>query len=455
MRSLFARIFVWFWLAMVVVAAVLIFSSPFFTRSRAGLERWQRSAEEHLGQRVEEVAGRLAGGEVWPFPIEHRRERPPPPVYVLRADGSSPDGPEPPFDVVRLARRVAATGEAVSERAGMFHMVGRLATAADGSVRVVVAAARRPPRMVDLLDPADLSWRLAVLTALVGIVCFWLARQLAAPVAGLQAVARQLAGGDLAARADPRIASRRDEIGVLARDFNTMAERVETLVSAQRRLVRDVSHELRSPLARIRVALELARQRAGPQAAVLLDRLENESDRLDYLIGQLLELSRLDTAAPAGEVEEVDLGELVAAIAEDAGFEASARGVRVLVEASAPVSVCGYPEMLHSAIENVVRNATAYTADGSEVRIRVAASGPVAAVSVSDHGPGVPEGELAAVFEPFYRVEQARERGRGGAGLGLAITARTVALHGGSVEARNRPGGGLEVELRLPASEVR
>lgn len=452
MRSLFARIFLWFWLAMVVVAAILIFSSPFFTRSRAGLERWQRGVEEHLGQRVEEVAVRVAGGEVWPFEIEHRRERPPPPVFVLRADGSSPDGIEPPPDVARLARRVASSGEAVSERSGMFHMVGRLTAGVDGSSLVVVAAARRPPRMVDLLDPAGLSWRLALLTALVGIVCFWLARQLAAPVAGLQVAARQLAAGDLAARATPHIASRRDEIGVLARDFNTMAERVEMLVSAQQRLVRDVSHELRSPLARIRVAAELARQRAGPEATGVLDRLEAEADCLEHLIGQLLALSRLDTAAPAGEAESIDLGELVAAIAEDAGFEASARGVRVLVEASAPVSVCGQRQVLRSAIENVVRNAIACTANGSEVLIRVEASSDEAVVSVSDRGPGVPEGELAAVFEPFYRVEHARERGRGGAGLGLAITARAVALHGGSVEARNRPEGGLEVELRLPAS---
>lgn len=451
MRSLFARIFVWLWLAMLVFAVLLVVSSPFFTRSRASLERWQRSVEEHLSERVEEVATRLAHGEAWPFPpMERRGERHPLPVFVMRPDGSALEGPEPPSEAVELARRIGTSSDTVSERSGMFHMVGRATTAPDGSHYVAVSAARRPPRLVDLLDPAGLSWRLAVLTALVGAVCYWLARQLAAPVAGLQTVARRLAAGDLAARVDPRVEARRDEIGTLAREFNTMADRIDTLVNAQRRLVRDVSHELRSPLARIRVALELARRRAGPEATPILDRLDTESDRLDHLIGQLLELSRLDTAGLPGECEPVDLAELTAEIAEDAGFEASSRDVAVRVDSSGPVVVSGHREALRSAVDNVVRNAIAYTPDATEVRIRVEAHADWAAVAVADSGPGVPEQDLASVFEPFFRVEEARERGRGGAGLGLAITARAMALHGGSAAAANRPGSGLEVTLRFP-----
>lgn len=453
MRSLFARIFVWFWSAMLLFAVLLVVSSPFFTRSRASLERWQRNVEEHLSQRTEEVANRIAGGEAWPFPpAEWRSERRPLPVFVLRPDGSSIAGPEPPSEVVELARRIGTSSETVSERAGMFHMVGRAIAAPDGSRYVAVAAARRPPRLVDLLDPAGLSWRLGVLTALVGFVCYWLARQLAAPVAGLQTVARRLAAGDLAARVDPRVEARRDEIGTLAREFNTMADRIDALVNAQRRLVRDVSHELRSPLARIRVALELARRRAGPEATPILDRLDAESDRLDHLIGQLLELSRYDSAGLPGRTEPVDLAELATEIAEDAGFEAGNRGVTVVVDSRGPVVVPGHREALRSAVDNVVRNAIAYTADASEVHIRVETHGGWGVVTVTDDGPGVPEDNLAAVFEPFFRVEEARERGRGGAGLGLAITARAVALHGGTATARNRPQGGLEVTLRVPGA---
>ncbi|MGV8041413.1 MAG: ATP-binding protein [Thermoanaerobaculaceae bacterium] len=453
MRSLFARIFVWLWLAMLVFAVLLVVSSPFFTRSRASLERWQRSVEEHLSERAEQVATRIARGEAWPFPpAERRGEHRPLPVFVMRPDGSALEGPEPPSEAVELARRIGTSIDTVSERSGMFHMVGRATTAPDGSHYVAVSAARRPPRLVDLLDPAGLSWRLAVLTALVGAVCYWLARQLAAPVAGLQTVARRLAAGDLAARVEPRVEARRDEIGTLAREFNTMADRIDALVSAQRRLVRDVSHELRSPLARIRVALELARRRAGPEATPILDRLDAESDRLDHLIGQLLELSRLDTSGLPGDSEPVDLAELAAELAVDAGFEASSRGIAVHVDSPGPVVVPGHREALRSAVDNVVRNAIAYTPDATEVRIRVETHADWAVVTVTDSGPGVPENDLVSVFEPFFRVEEARERGRGGAGLGLAITARAAALHGGSASATNRPGGGLEVTLRFPAT---
>lgn len=455
MRSLFARIFVWFWLTMLVFAVLLVVSSPFFTRSRASLERWQRNVEEHLSQRVEEVAARIARGEAWPFrPAERRGEHRPLPVFVLQPDGSPLAGSEPPREVIELARRIGASGEIASERAGVFHMVGRATTAPDGARLVAVSAARRPPRLVDLLDPAGLFWRLAALTVLAGAVCYWLARQLAAPVAGLQTVARRLAAGDLAARVDPRLEARRDEIGTLAREFNTMANRVDALVSAQRRLVRDVSHELRSPLARIRVALELARRRAGPEATPILDRLEAEADRLDHLIGQLLELSRLDSAGLPGHPEPVDLAELAAEIAEDAAFEAASRGVAVHVTSQGPVVAEGHREALRSAIDNVVRNAIAYTPDASAVRISVETREGLAAVTVTDHGPGVPERDLASVFEPFFRVEEARERGRGGVGLGLAITARAMALHGGSAVARNRPDGGLEVTLRVPTARM-
>jgi two-component system sensor histidine kinase CpxA len=216
--------------------------------------------------------------------------------------------------------------------------------------------------------------------------------------------------------------------------------------------VRDVSHELRSPLARLAVALELARKRAGEGAAEQLDRIELEAGRLDALIGQLLTLSRLEAADAPAVREAVDLEDLVDRVADDAAFEASSRGIQVLVEKSGSCVVSGDADALRSALENVVRNAVHYSADGGEVRVAVTREGHSVAVRVSDAGPGVPDEHLEAVFQPFFRVEEARDRQRGGAGLGLAIAARAVRLHGGTVAARNRPGGGLEVELRLPAT---
>ena len=459
MKSLFLRIFLVFWAAMVVVAAVVVASSPFFTHARPGVERWERGAESFLAQRVEWVARRVEHGERRGLDGEGRGHGPEggpgqrlfAPIYVLGPDGESLFGPPPDPGIARFARRVAEAGGPLTERFGVLHLVGRPALAPDGRLRVVVAAAHRPPRLLDLLEPGALAWRLALLTLVVAVPCLWLARQLAAPVTALRGATARLAEGDLAARVAPEFESRGDEIGSLARGFNAMAGRLEGLVGTQRRLVRDVSHELRSPLARMRVALELARGRSGGERDEALDRLEREAERLDALVGQILAFSRLEAAGAPARREPVDLAELARSVAEDAEFEAKGRHVGVDVEgADDPVTVQGDPDDLRSALENVVRNAVTHSPEGARVKVRVAADGPCATIAVADSGPGVPESALGSLFDPFFRVEEARERPRGGAGLGLAITARAVRLHGGEATARNLPSGGLEILLRLP-----
>jgi two-component system sensor histidine kinase CpxA len=450
-RRLFLRIFLAFWLAMAAVATLLIVSSPLFTRSRPGVERWQRDVVGTLHERLERSARIVGGSEERQSGSEHRGG-PRIPVFLLRPDGTSAVGSDVPSEIAAFARRVDEAGEEISERTGAYHIAGRPAARPDGERVVLVAAVRRPPSLVDLLEPGVLGWRLLALTAVVGALCFWIARTLTSPVEKLRGVVRSLAGGDLSARVAPRMAARKDEIGDLARDFDAMAARIEALVGAQQRLVRDVSHELRSPLARLAVALELARKRAGESATEQLDRIELEAGRLDALIGQLLTLSRLEAADAPAAHERVDLGELVDGVADDAAFEASARGVQVAVDRGDGCAVEGDPDALRSAVENVVRNAVAYSADGGEVRVAAERAGAAVAVRVSDGGPGVPEEHLEAVFQPFFRVEEARDRQHGGAGLGLAIASRAVRLHGGTITARNRPTGGLEVELRLPAA---
>ena len=450
MRRLFLRIFLVFWLAMAAVATLLILSSPLFTRSRPGVERWQRDVEGGLHERLERSARTVAGGQERQGG-EHRGG-PRIPALLLRPDGTSAVGSDVPPEIAAFARRVEAAGEEISERTGAYHIAGRPVSRPDGERLVLVAAVRRPPSLVDLLEPGVLGWRLVALTAIVGALCFWLARTLTSPVTTLRGVVRRLAGGDLSARVAPRIAARKDEIGDLARDFDGMAARIEALVGAQRRLVRDVSHELRSPLARLAVALELARKRAGEGAGEQLDRIELEAGRLDALIDQLLTLSRLEAADAPAARDAVDLCELVDSVADDAAYEASALDVQVVVDKGGACVVSGDADALRSALENVVRNAVHYSESGSEVRVAVARVGQSVAVTVSDSGPGVPEEHIEAVFQPFFRVEEARDRQHGGAGLGLAIAARAVRLHGGAVTARNRPAGGLEVELRLPAA---
>jgi two-component system sensor histidine kinase CpxA len=250
-------------------------------------------------------------------------------------------------------------------------------------------------------------------------------------------------------------ASRRhDEMAGLMRDFDRMAERLENLVNAQNRLLTDISHELRSPLARLNVALELARQRSGPEAGSALDRIDRETNRLNELIQKLLTIARLEAGDESMEKRPVRLEEIIHEIVRDAAFEAQTRHCRVEATIADDCVVMGSPSLLHSAIENVVRNAIRYTQEGTSVQVDLEHGTETqrgeAVVRVTDSGPGVPEDALDKLFRPFYRIDDARGRQTGGVGLGLAITDRAVRLHGGTIKAANRPQGGLAVEIRLP-----
>jgi len=296
---------------------------------------------------------------------------------------------------------------------------------------------------------------LIILVLSSGLVCYLLAWYMTKPVAGLRAATQLLAAGDLSARAGNPKSRRRDEIAGLVRDFDTMAGRLENLVKAQSRLLNDISHELRSPLARLNVALGLARQRSGPESASMLERIELEASRLNELIGRLLTLARLEDGEQRVPPTPVLLDEVVLNVAEDAEFEAQARHCHV--SSGIPAGeweVRGEASLLHSAIENVVRNAIRYTREGTTVEIHLKrednSNGAEAVVSVTDCGSGVPGDALEKLFQPFYRLDDDRGRQTGGVGLGLAITERAVRFHGGRVAAFNRPQGGLLIEIHLP-----
>jgi two-component system sensor histidine kinase CpxA len=299
-----------------------------------------------------------------------------------------------------------------------------------------------------------------------GIVAYGLALYLTAPTVKLRQATRQLASGDLSTRVGAKMGRRRDELADLGRDFDGMAERIEALMLTERRLLGDISHELRSPLARLQVALDLAFQTADAETRGFLERIERESGRLNTLIGQLLILTRLETAGTDAPRKRVDLTQLVNEIASDADFEATGAGRAVRVVSAQACWTTGNAELLRSAIENVVRNGVRYTREGTTVEITLqcepqkpAANSEKAVqaqsvISVRDHGPGVPPEALQHLFRPFYRVADARDRQSGGVGLGLSITARAVRFHHGEVAARNIPEGGLLVEIRLPIADT-
>jgi signal transduction histidine kinase len=276
------------------------------------------------------------------------------------------------------------------------------------------------------------------------MLCYALAYHLTAPLRPLQKALERFGRGEFDARADE---SRRDELGELAGAFNRMAIHIQTLLAAQRRLLLDISHELRSPLARLSVAVELAR--SGESSGLPLDRIQKEADRLNALIGQMLEVTRLEGDPTQRRADPVHLNELIGDLMESCSIEARARGCSLSIESTPAVTVDGDGELLRRTIENVMRNAIRYAPRDSRVEISLENGGGRAHVRVRDYGPGVPEASLPYLFDPFYRVDADRNRGSGGAGLGLSIARRAVELHQGALRASNA-GPGLLVEIELP-----
>jgi len=301
---------------------------------------------------------------------------------------------------------------------------------------------RRPPSPIIL-----------VIAGLLASLLFsvWLAWYLSRPIRHLRMAFDGLADGKLDTRVGPVMGKRRDELSDLGRNFDYMAGRIGALVEAQRRLLHDVSHELRSPLARLQVAIGLLRQQPD-KASVTVERIERESERLDHLVGELLTLSRLEAGVPVNRVESIDVAGLLADIVEDARFEAETKGVRVECDFSEDAIIQGQTELIHRAIENIVRNAIRHTPAEASVTLSGSFDRPQnqLRLSVCDQGSGVPEEQLTIIFEPFF--QGGNRPTKGGAGLGLAIARRAVQAHGGTIQASNRREGGLCVEMVLPAS---
>jgi two-component system sensor histidine kinase CpxA len=287
-----------------------------------------------------------------------------------------------------------------------------------------------------------------VLVFLSGGACLLLARYLTRPIRTFRETGRQIGGGDLTARIGPAIAGRRDEFGALARDFDQMAARIEALLNAQRRLMRDVSHELRSPLARLQAAVGLIRQKSGDESSPDLDRVDREAENLNALIGEVLQYSRLQDRSDVTR-ETTDLTELVADVVADARYEGQANGRDVVFEAGEPILADIDPALVHSAIENIVRNALQHSNAKTTVTLtRVDDPAPAAHLEIADDGDGVGDEDLDRIFEPFFTTKTTGAAA--GAGIGLAIARRAVELHGGFIRAGKGASGGLVVEVTLP-----
>jgi signal transduction histidine kinase len=456
---LFLRIFFSFWLALALSLVIAILITIAMRPER------KLSAIEALQPRfLDEAADAYCNGGTARLEEYLRYLRDNQHIHSMLFDEHGPVVPHPVrpwFTETFLGKRRTAD-TFVGRLNPHFQMLKTEGTGPDGRRYTLVT--ELPPGQNAMFGPGGvpgLGILIAVLSS--GLVCYFLASYLTSPILRLRKAAQKLAAGDLSARVG-KFGRSKDEVSQLVHDFDTMAEQIEKLVNAQSRLLKDISHELRSPLARMTVALELARQRTGTEAEGVLDRISLEASRMNELIGSLTTIARLESGAGTVKKVSVHLEEIVEEVARDADFEAQARNCRVEAEILDELPVEGDPALLRSAIENVVRNATRYTREGTTVKVRAEKlqrqNSTQSLIAVTDYGPGVPEDALERIFQPFYRIDDSRGRSTGGVGLGLAITDQAVRLHGGSVTASNLPEGGLSVEIRLPlqpsaAGEVR
>jgi len=465
MRSTYAKIFLSFWLAQFLIGVSTIFItirqfesvSTAYTSSFAMMETLAR-----LSLDAYDSGGCPALKAV---PNKFFMDKPGPedqPAVLFDSTNTPLCQQVDSSQVLPAVERIREKGYILGERHGRGYLLGVELKDARGQKYVYLERGTYPIKIY--IPYAEMLPRLLIGLIVSVLVTFGIALVITRPIGSLREAARQLAAGNLSARANSPQAKRNrksgDELYGLVYDFNVMAERLESLVASQKLLLRDVSHELRSPLARLSVALEWAREEAQPGIEEQFERIENETVRLNALIGQLLSLSHMESATSLPAKERVSIAHIVEELLPDMDFEAQRRNCSVtFAEAGSQKNdVMGSPELLGRAIENVIRNAIAYTAEGTSVEIQLSNQSKAGmrrvVLQVKDHGPGVPEAALQSIFHPFHRLDGSRRRSTGGFGVGLAITERAIQLHGGEVVARNAAEGGLIVEIRLPVSDA-
>lgn len=430
-RSVFAKIFLWFLVAMLSSIAALfvtqwVLSStvrqddPFVRTLRLQAELLRRGYESGGKAELVKLSGQLDG--IFPgkrYFIDRQG------LDLLTGDDKS-----------QLAAK--AVVPSMFPRFSRPPAVGL--SVGDGKYRYLIEMTGRVPSLWSTI-PYSL-WILLF----VGVLWYPFTKYLIAPVQQLRATVDRFGRGDLTVRTG---STRADEFGQVSRAFDQMADRIETLLTAERRLLQDVSHELRTPLSRLGFAIELARTSADREAS--LARIRKEVDRLSALVGQLLQVTRAEGDPGSRDMEDISLDGLLAEVAEDAAWEAEIRQVRISCRVAEPVHVLGDTELLRRAVENVVRNAIRYAPDNSTVEVTLARDHGHAVIRVRDQGPGVAEQHLTEIFKPFFREDVSRTGATGGVGLGLAIVSRAINLHHGTVRAENAQPG-LMVEIELPAA---
>jgi two-component system sensor histidine kinase CpxA len=448
--SLFLKIFLWFWLAIALLIGVFSFVS--WTTQNEPLVRQRRILFTETFDFQVQTAGQIYQNEKKEGLDEYlarlRNSERVSAVGFYDKNRQLISGEEIPLNGLRLFDQALQSEEVEFDRLPDETFAAKRIRLKDGSEFVMLIQLKRF-QPVAAPDRNTWIWRILAVILTGGLVCYGLARYLTSPIVKLQRATKRLAEGELQTRLGKKGSRGGDELSQLARDFDEMAERIETLVTSEKRLTQDISHELRSPLARLNVALEIAKQKSTADSQPILQRIEKESNRLNEMISRLLILSKLESGAQEFDKQKVNLKKLVEETVADADFEAQANGKAVKITAIEDSRFLGSENLLRSAVENVLRNAVRYTQENTAVEVSLKNLNGDAVIDIKDYGGGVPDAELENLFRPFYRIGEARERKSGGVGLGLAIAQRAVFAHKGSIKAQNT-GSGLLVEIKLP-----
>lgn len=446
--KLFWRIFFSFWVATILMIAVVLSVNEVLT---------QMFPENHKHYAPELIASDLTravnvyeqqGTAVFISALKSRMEHNSFFLFDEKGNLLANDGAPLPF-YAPMAEEALQSGYAEVHRLAFRLLFVCPVQSATGRRYAVILTVYGP--ISRMLKP-NFWFNLAIAMFPAALVCMALSFYLTRPITRLRATAQRLTAGDLSARAAPPRIKRRDELGDLARDFDVMAAQIQMLMTAQRRFVADVSHELGAPLTRMRLALALLRRQFAGKKSGELERIERETDKLSNLVQQLLLLAGLEAGrCPAEILAPVPMQSLCECIISDANFEAQHANCLV-TGTREDVTLVAYPQLLRRAIDNVLRNAIRYSPTGSTIHLdcRVSDDRQHVFVEILDCGPGVPESMLSDIFQPFFRTAPGRESSSGGAGLGLAIASEAAQLHGGSIAAQNRKSGGLQVTITLP-----
>ena len=446
-RRLFWKIFLPFWVAQALLLGALYLRVHYRINSE---HPWWIQPERHQMPILADLAARTFQ-EQGPTGLRQllnglsltKRSR----FWLVDASGREMTGQRVPDNVMRGAM-------AAEKSEGLYHsyevnvLAGR-ATTPQGQYLLI--AEMTPPAISERV-PGDILWALRLGTIFSAIVCFLIAHYLTKPIERMRDATHELARGNLDIRAGENLGNRQDEIADLVRDFDIMAGELRNQIQSERNLLSGVSHELRSPIARMRLALTIARHAQEPERSEMLDRLEQDTVQLDSMLERILTVARMESGQLQPKFELISLNEVIDSVLHDANFEAVATGANIEYHGSGEIKVTGDAGMLHSAIENLVRNALFYSGRDGRIGVALARVNDTAVITVRDNGPGVPEAALPLLFKPFYRVDDSRGTTTGGMGLGLAIVRNALLAHGGTAVARNLLPHGLEVELRLPVT---